>query len=282
MDTANHYRNHRGVARGIAAARAEGHDGPVWLQTKIEGCGNSVDPRSPVLQGSCYRDTLAVTESSLRELGVSQVDLLLLHAPPCVPGAPWVEECMGVPTEDLVYPHGIDCTADVPCAMMQQQWAALEEVYAAGKARAIGVSNYCAPCLACIAKTMTVAPHVNQFQLHAGMDGDDPNGMVSATAAAGTVVQAYRPLAHGGGSLLVSPAVKAIGQAHGKSAAQTALRWVVQAGHNLVTSTESFAHMRLDLDVFDWSLESHEMEALAALNTHQPPDDPTNHMCKHG
>ena len=106
--------------------------------------------------------------------------------------------------------------------MMQQQWKALEEEYAAGRTRSIGVSNYCAACLECIAGKATVAPHVNQFQFHAGMPGPDPAGMLSATGKAGARVQAYRPLAHGEGSLLVDKTVNAIGAAHGRSSAQVA------------------------------------------------------------
>ena len=50
--------------------------------------------------------------------------------------------------------------------MMQEQWRALEDMYHANKTRAIGVSNFCAPCLECIAKTATVTPAVNQLQFH--------------------------------------------------------------------------------------------------------------------
>ena len=273
VDTANHYRNHEGVRKGIAAARAGGHTADVWLQTKMEGCGNSVDPRSPILRGSCYRDTLKVFDDSLSELGVERVDLTLLHSPPCVPGASWNMGCIGHPAQDLVYPHRCDCAAPEPCKMMQQQWKALEEVYAAGKTRSIGVSNYCAACLSCIAQTATVAPHVNQFQLHAGMPGADPAGLISETTRAGAVVQAYRPLAHGQGSLLTDATVGSIGFKHGKSSAQVALRWVLQHGHALVTSTESESHMVADLDVFDWSLSAEEMETLNRLDT--SPDDPS-------
>ena len=273
IDTANHYRNHRGVARGIAAARAAGHSDKVWLQTKMEGCGNSVDPRSPVLQGSCHHDTLRVFQESLKELEVDQVDLVLLHSPPCVPGAPWVEECIGNPAADLVYPKRCNCSHPVPCEMMRQQWLALEAIYHANKSRAIGVSNYCEACLKCIADGATVTPHVNQFQFHAGMPGSDPHGLIHATKRQGTTVQAYRPLAHGEGSLLVDPTVKSIARNHKKSGAQVALRWVLQLGHALITSTESVSHMANDLEIFDWSLSESEMKRLARLDT--SPDDET-------
>ena len=79
------------------------------------------------------------------------------------------------------------------------------------------------------------------------------------------------------GSLLREPAVARIGRAHGKSAPQVALRWVLQQGHALVTSTESPPHMASDLDVFDWSLTEDEMRQISALEI--APDDPTKSMC---
>ncbi|KAL1524736.1 hypothetical protein AB1Y20_019619 [Prymnesium parvum] len=283
VDTANHYRNQRGVARGIAAARAAGWSGRLWLQTKVEGCGASVDPRSRILSSNCFNGTYEAVLRNLEELGVERVDLTLLHSPPCVAGAAWVQPapgwpggCGGNPAADLIYPHRCDCAATEPCAMMREQWRALEAAYAAGLTRAIGVSNYCAACLACLAAGGGMAPHVNQFRLHAGMPGDDPAGLVGATQRYGAVVQAYQPLAHGEGSLLRDATLQQIGRAYGKSAAQVALRWVLQLGKPLVTSSESVRHMKSDLDVVDWELTEEHMKTLTALDTH--PDDPTP-MC---
>ena len=75
VDTANHYRNHEGVRRGISSARRDGYKGDVWVQSKVEGCGNSVDSRSPVLRGQCYEHTLARLEDDLRNVGVEWLDL---------------------------------------------------------------------------------------------------------------------------------------------------------------------------------------------------------------
>ena len=105
------------------------------------------------------------------------------------------------------------------------------------------------------------------------MGSSDPHGLLSATEAHGARVQAYRPLAHGQGSLLHDPTVQSIASVRGKSAAQVALRWVLQLGHALVTSTESVAHMRSDLDIFEWALDAGEMRTLSRLDT--SPDDPS-------
>ena len=100
VDTANSYRNQKGVADGIAAARSAGFTGPVWVTTKIEGCGS---PDSGVID--CYNDTLKKFEENLALLRAPQVDLTMLHAPPCIPNAPWTEGCGG---PGGVYPHNTD------------------------------------------------------------------------------------------------------------------------------------------------------------------------------
>ena len=133
----------------MADAKRDGHQGDVWLQTKMEGCGNALDPGwmadgVRIARGSCKEDTKTVFRSSLRELNVDRVDSTLLHSPPCVAGASWVQGCVG-PGD--VYPNRCDCKAAEPCRMMRQQWRALEEVYAEGLTRSIGVSNYCQACL---------------------------------------------------------------------------------------------------------------------------------------
>ena len=106
---------------------------------------------------------------------------------------------------------------------------------------------------------------------------DNPQARAQC-AAVGAVVQAYRPLAHGVGSLLADPTVKRIGRLHGRGSAEVALRWLLQQGHALVTSTEDPAHMSADLDAFKWTLDEMEMRALTELST--SPDDPVSTMCK--
>ena len=124
IDTANHYHNQKGVAEGIAASGVARAD--LWLQTKVEPCGHSI--LQPVRPGYCHDDTLAAFDANLAQLRTSYVDLTLIHSPPCVPNASWVEgPCLWPDQPDAVYPHQCNCADPVPCAMMQQQWAALEE-----------------------------------------------------------------------------------------------------------------------------------------------------------
>jgi len=146
VDTAHHYMNQRGVAAGIKASGAS----RVWVTSKIEACNNSF-----VRWGHCGADTAARFEDNLAQLGATSVDLMLLHAP--------------TGTSASVYPipprsPSCNCSSPAACAAMQEQWAVLEKMYKAKKARAIGVSNYCTACLDCIAAKSTVTPHVNQIR----------------------------------------------------------------------------------------------------------------------
>ena len=109
IDTANHYHNQVGVAAGIAESGVPRDQ--IWLQTKVEPCGHSLI--TPVLEGHCYNGTLFAFEQNLQQLDVPQVDLTLLHAPPCVPNSTWADaQCMWPDQPDavrsfLVYLHSI-------------------------------------------------------------------------------------------------------------------------------------------------------------------------------
>lgn len=277
IDTANNYRNQLGVAEGIKQARRKGVGNNVWLQTKVQGCGNSLEPETPVRLGRCFDDTLDRVAQDLKELDVSQADLMLLHSPPCLLNASWVDGC-GLGGLPSVYPKNCNCAAQQPCEMMQHQWLALEKIYKEGRARAIGVSNFCQACLQCIREVWTIVPHVNQFNFHVGMLGEDPAGLISYTESLGIVVQAYRPLGHGSSAIFDDPTITAIGNAHNKSTAQVAQKWIAQLGHPLITSTLNPTHMKEDLEVFsDWDLTMDDMKKLSQLNVDQ--EDPVGSMC---
>ena len=123
------------VAAGIAASGVARKD--IWLQTKIEPCGNS--RITPLYEGHCYNESIAAFEQNLAQLGVAVVDLTLLHSPPCVPNSSWAApQCLWPDQPDAVYPKNCNCKAEEPCRMMREQWRALEDMYHQGKTRAIG------------------------------------------------------------------------------------------------------------------------------------------------
>mmetsp|Transcript_6843 Transcript_6843/g.14653 ORF Transcript_6843/g.14653 Transcript_6843/m.14653 type:complete len:296 (+) Transcript_6843:62-949(+) len=195
-----------------------------------------------------YDETNQYLNEDLKLLNLDQVDLMLLHYPP--------------QTND--------------CATMQEQWRAMEDFYKAGKAKAIGVSNYCISSLKCIAEKATVTPAVNQVEFHIGM-GPDPSGLKSYCNSKGIFLQAYSPLGDGTTELITGPLVAGIGKAHGKSGAQVSLRWLVE--HNIPLSTKSTSekHLQEDLDIFEWSLTSDEKTQLDSATS---PAGTPSFMCK--
>ena len=277
IDCANHYHNQKGVAAGIQLSSVSRSD--IFLLTKVEPCGNS--RITPLYEGHCYNQSLAAFDENLVQLETSYVDLTLLHSPPCIPNSSWADpNCMWPDQPDAVYPQHCNCRAEEPCTMMQQQWAALEKRYKEKKTRAIGVSNFCRPCLECLAKTATITPAINQLQFHVGMGGENPAGLISYTQSQNIVVQAYSPLggdAHG--ALLSDPHVMAIANSHNVSTSAVCLKWVLQLGHAMATSTTRVPYMEEDLNVYTstWMLTEAEMTTLGKLNV--APDDPVKSMC---
>ena len=253
IDTAAHYNNQAGVAEGLrrsGVARSS-----VFIGSKVEACNNSF-----VRLGHCYADTKKIFMQNLAELNTSQVDLMLLHAPTSTGGG------------SIVYPGfsgspPCDCSAAQACSAMQEQWSAFEELYKAGKARAIGVSNYCPACLDCLAKNSSVTPMVNQIRIHVGMDAlVRPAALPAECLKRGIVPQAYSPLGSGSSLVLGAAALKSVGHTHGVSTATVALRWLAQHGIPSITSASASqtGYMKEDLAIFNWTLSDEELKHLDA------------------
>ena len=210
---------------------------------------NVTDPKA------CRNLTMHEARSVMNDLGVDSLDLLMLHGP---------SEGFG---------HVGPCSK-LACELNRAQWSAYKALLQQGSVRAIGVSNFCASCLACLDDV----PAVNQIQVHVGQGSADPGpGLLSYCASRGVVVQAYEPLA--GGELVTDPACHSIGAAHQKTAAQVALRWVLQRAPSLAVRAGSSAHLAQDLALFDFTLNSSE---LARLDAQKGPSGEAGGRCSWG
>lgn len=240
IDTAYDYHNQVGVGKGIRNSGAARDS--IFVETKVPGCG--LDPA--ISTSSCYNDTKKVLQTDLDLLNMSHVDLVILHFPPKM--AFVARSC-----------HLFICDEVV------DQWRAMEEFYAAGKARAIGVSNYCPSCFACLEGKAKVLPMVNQVGYHIGM-GPDNGGFKSYADKNGIVMQAYsalgnKPWAQGADTeILHGKFTSSLAKAHNKSTIQVALKWLVQHGIPAVTKSSSVAHLQSDHDIFSWNLTDAEMK----------------------
>ena len=172
-------------------------------------------------------------DESLRKLRTDYVDLLLIHQP-----------------------YG-----DV-----YGSWRAMEKAYKDGKARAIGVSNFQKGRFVDFAMHTDVKPMVNQLQCNVAMQ---QNGIRPYLDEYGTKMMAWGPLG-GQGSDAVSgnETLKRIGAKYGKTAQQTALRWLTQRGIVAIPKSTHRERMRQNIDIFDFSLTDGDMAEIAKLNLH--------------
>lgn len=145
-------------------------------------------------------------------------------------------------------------------------WRAMEKACRAGKVRAIGVSNFQAGRFFDFAHYVDIKPMVNQLQCNPLVQ---QQGIGPVLAEYGTRMMAWGPLGGEGAEGVVgSDLLAAIGEAHGKTAAQVALRWLTQRGIVAIPKSTHVERMRQNLDIFDFTLTDGEMERIAALNCH--------------
>jgi 2,5-diketo-D-gluconate reductase A len=179
-----------------------------------------------------YDATLRAFDESQKLLGLDVVDLYLIHWP--------------TPQRDLYV----------------DTWKALERLYADGRVRAIGVSNFNVPHLQRLLDETTVVPTVNQIELHPGFAQDELRAFHERH---GIVTESWSPLGRGHG-LLDNPAVTSIADAHGKTPAQVVLRWHLQLGCAVIPKSTHAERIRENFDVFDVELSDDDMAALSAIS----------------
>lgn len=175
-----------------------------------------------------HDDAVASTEASLRKLGTEHVDLLLIH---------W-------PNDEL---------------SLEEPLAALAELQERGRARHIGVSNF-TPTL--LDQALGITPlFAVQVEYHPFLSQDD---LLERVRERDMMLTAYSPIARGG--VADDPVLREIGRAHGKSAAQVTLRWLVQQDSvTAIPKASDAEHRRSNFDIWDFRLTGDEMERIADL-----------------
>lgn len=140
-------------------------------------------------------------------------------------------------------------------------WAAMEAMYASGRVRAIGVSNFHERHLQLVLDSCAVVPAVNQIEVHPYLTQDK---LRSFNAVHGIATQAWSPIARG--RVLTDPVIAAIAERLGRTTAQVVLRWHVQRGDIVFPKSSRPQGMAENFDIFDFRLTDSDMAAISALD----------------
>nr|WP_314460810.1 aldo/keto reductase [uncultured Neisseria sp.] len=177
-----------------------------------------------------YENTKKALEDSLTRLGLDYVDLYLMHQP----------------------------FGDV-----HEQWRAMEDLYKAGKARAIGMSNFHMDRLMDLITCHEIVPAVNQIETHPFYQRD---AEIAFHKELGILQQAWAPLAEGKFEIFSNPILNQIAQKHGKSVAQVVLRWLNQRGVAIIPKSVKVERMLENREIFDFTLDEQDLAQIATLN----------------
>ena len=150
-----------------------------------------------------------------------------------------------------------------PAREFISRWKALEELYEAGRVKAIGVSNFKKHHLEELAAHANIKPMVNQIEAH-GYFMDEET--IAYCLEQGIALQAWRPLMRTG-HMLENQDIAKIGERYGKTAAQVALRYLLQRGFTVIPKSVHVERMQENIDIFDFELTEDEMRFMRSLNT---------------
>ena len=183
------------------------------------------------IQSDGYEGTQRAFDTSLKKLGLDYVDLYLMHQP---------------------YGDVYGC------------WRAMQEVYKAGRARAIGVSNFHPDRLIDLIIHNEIVPAVNQIETH-------PFHQQVATqqllAENGVQIEAWGPFAEGKNDIFQNELLRSIGETYGKTIAQVILRWLTQRGVVAIPKSVRKERMEENFAIFNFALGQADMDAITTLET---------------
>lgn len=142
-------------------------------------------------------------------------------------------------------------------------YRAMERAYREGKLRAIGVSNFYPDRFIDLQAHVDIKPMVNQVETHVFNQQQEAQKYMEKY---GCQIMSWGPFAEGLNDFFHNEVLTEIGQAHGKTLAQTALRYLIQRGVVIIPKSTHKERMMENFDIFDFSLTDEEMQRIAALD----------------
>ncbi|MFD1432771.1 aldo/keto reductase [Lacticaseibacillus yichunensis] len=222
IDTAAMYGNEETVGAGIQASGIKRDE--LFVTTKLNNNAHSFDLSQQAI------------DTSLTKLGLDYVDLYLIH-----------------------WPNPVSARDSYPDSLADT-WRGMEAIYKAGKARAIGISNFRQAHLDVITATGSVMPAVNQIFLNPS----DLQPEVTAMNDKNKILnEAYSPL--GTGKLLGDERLATVAGHYDKSVAQVLLRWSLQHGFLPLAKSVHEDRIRQNTELFDFSISAEDMKTLDGL-----------------
>ena len=231
IDTAKVYRNEASVGQAIRESGLKREE--IFVTTKLW----NID------QG--YETTLKAIDESLAKLGMSYVDLYLVH---------W-------PTADIQALTSIN--------KREETWRAMEEIYKSGKAKAIGVSNFTIKHLEEMKNYATIMPALNQVEFHPFLYQAE---LLNYCKQNNIILNAYRSLTNG--QKINNEVIGEIAKKYNKSSTQILICWCIQHGVITLPRSTKREHIEENRNVFDFEISEGDMNTLDALNEnlHLSPD----------
>ena len=216
IDTAAAYMNEKAVGEAIKKCGVPREE--LFITTKLW------------VQDASYEGEKKAIQTSLDNLGLSYLDLYLIHQP--------LKDYVGA-------------------------YRAMEEAYKEGKLKAIGVCNFYPARLADLCETVEVIPAVNQVELHPFFQQENALAVMKEY---GVVPEAWGPFAEGNHGIFTHPVLTKIGDKYGKSAAQVALRWNVERGVVVIPKSVHKDRMEQNMNIWDFNLTDEDMAEIAKLD----------------
>lgn len=222
IDTAAAYGNERGVGAGIKECGLKREE--IFVTSKLRNADHG------------YKSTLNAFELTMEKLGLEYLDLYLMHWPnPVQYRFMWKEA-------------------------MQETWRAFEELYEAGKIRAIGISNFMPHHIEALMETAKIKPMVNQLKLCPGITQDEA---VDYCKKNDIVIEAYSPF--GTGAIFTSPIMKSLAEKYNKSIGQICLRWCLQMGFVSLPKSANPMRIKSNTEIFDFEISKEDMDIISGL-----------------
>lgn len=177
-----------------------------------------------------YDKTKQALQETLDKLGTDYLDLYLIH---------W---------------YGVD---------VKGSWQAMEELYEAGKIRAIGVSNFTIEHLESMKEYAKIKPMINQVESHPYFPQNELRDYLKKE---GIAHEAWGPLSQGKSDLLLHPSLQEIGVKYDKTPAQIILRWHIERGTVVIPKSVNPGRISENFNIFDFSMDEEDLAKIAEIN----------------